>query len=915
MKKLLLSLSLAVGSIFGAFAETFTWDFTPNTTGDSNNIPTSAVPSKTTGTFEGETIVFGQNSWWQKNAANSYIATKKAAPAGYIEFGPFEGKRITSINLYLPTGVTAKSAFALYAGDDTEKTGSFTWSTAGTWSTAVQIPTDKQTGKFKIETTNTGNQCAIGKIEFTYETVSSSVEDPTISYELNGATAEVSISCATEGATIYYGTSKDEISNEYTGTFDVTENCTIYAFAQNGEDKSKTTSRDIVVPYTSFRDVVTKAQDGEELSIVGDFSVIYRATVGAYTSVILTDGISNLLIFNPSDAPEVGTKISKVEGSATIYRGLMEIAEGATLTEGGEGATIAAKEVKTLSGITDKNNVFDQIILDGCTVSGTSSAQKVNFGTESVNLYNRYQLAGITNGKPYKMHAFVWVFNNELALVPYELEDGTVREAVKAPVITPNKRELVEGDLITITCATPDAKIYYTIDDTDPTQESTLYTAPFAISGDVTVKARAYYEGDGDEMLPSEIVSKQYHMPDPYCNVITNSHESEDEGNFNSYTAHVDRIDGVDYAMYGMHNQDKGMQMNYQTAAGTDKKERFCYIIQTTDNEGLSIESIVVDFSDNNKNIEFTVRGSNTPFIAEDKANITTSGDKIGVINNTVTTLEFKKDYNYFAFYPTPAKTNEGAVYMNSVTINYRKPADADESEIPSFDNFEIISGEEGLLTSELPTHDNWITKYQINDGEEMEYTAGMDGIYLETVDDATLHTIKIWHEHYYHGTQTTPHEFNHMTKPSFTVDTENETMSFGKLGEGVKVYFTINGTDPVIKTVTPANAPRRAKASETENTYVLDSAEDATATHVISKSNTTISVQNTVAQAVNINAVAVHEATGTVSDAITKSGVTTSIVAIEAEGTVKAAYDLMGRKVEKPANGLYIIGGQKVRL
>ncbi|MBD5373561.1 MAG: hypothetical protein HDR75_09530 [Bacteroides sp.] len=41
----------------------------------------------------------------------------------------------------------------------------------------------------------------------------------------------------------------------------------------------------------------------------------------------------------------------------------------------------------------------------------------------------------------------------------------------------------------------------------------------------------------------------------------------------------------------------------------------------------------------------------------------------------------------------------------------------------------------------------------------------------------------------------------------------------------------------------------------------------------------------------------------------------TTSIEAIEAEGVAKSAYDLMGRKVANPVNGLYIINGKKVRI
>lgn len=53
------------------------------------------------------------------------------------------------------------------------------------------------------------------------------------------------------------------------------------------------------------------------------------------------------------------------------------------------------------------------------------------------------------------------------------------------PSITQN------GTTITITCATPGVKIYYTIDGSTPTTESTLYADPFVIASPVTVKAIA----------------------------------------------------------------------------------------------------------------------------------------------------------------------------------------------------------------------------------------------------------------------------------------------------------------------------------------------------------------------------------------------------------------------------------------
>jgi hypothetical protein len=64
-------------------------------------------------------------------------------------------------------------------------------------------------------------------------------------------------------------------------------------------------------------------------------------------------------------------------------------------------------------------------------------------------------------------------------------------QAAAAPTITPDKGTYESSVLVTLSCATPGATIYYTLDGTDPTSVSSIYSSSFAVTRSATVKAKA----------------------------------------------------------------------------------------------------------------------------------------------------------------------------------------------------------------------------------------------------------------------------------------------------------------------------------------------------------------------------------------------------------------------------------------
>ena len=83
--------------------------------------------------------------------------------------------------------------------------------------------------------------------------------------------------------------------------------------------------------------------------------------------------------------------------------------------------------------------------------------------------------------------------------------------AVATPTFTPAAGSYISVQQVSIACATEDATIYYTLDGSDPTTESTVYTEAFTVSATTTVKAMAVKEG----MNNSAIASTTYTIIEP----------------------------------------------------------------------------------------------------------------------------------------------------------------------------------------------------------------------------------------------------------------------------------------------------------------------------------------------------------------------------------------------------------------
>ena len=114
-------------------------------------------------------------------------------------------------------------------------------------------------------------------------------------------------------------------------------------------------------------------------------------------------------------------------------------------------------------------------------------------------------------GHPSAEYHEVWLSPHFRGVLTAALAGVPVQVTVATPVLNPASCSFYPSTNVTLSCATAGATIRYTLNDSDPTAESAIYTAPIALSSTTTIKARAFAEG----MNPSAIASATYTLVDP----------------------------------------------------------------------------------------------------------------------------------------------------------------------------------------------------------------------------------------------------------------------------------------------------------------------------------------------------------------------------------------------------------------
>lgn len=168
-------------------------------------------------------------------------------------------------------------------------------------------------------------------------------------------------------------------------------------------------------------------------------------------------------------------------------------------------------DIPAVSDITaaDVNRIvsLDRVIFNEATpVTSTTLFSGVTENNDTFTFRNIFSLGSVAMGS-YSITVVVGLMDGQVILYPtsYNFKSDSY-ERVSPPVLTPGSCTFKSSLSIEMTCETKGAIIFYTIDGSDPTDQSIRYTIPVEITEGHTVKAVAYASG----MVRSEIVTAVY---------------------------------------------------------------------------------------------------------------------------------------------------------------------------------------------------------------------------------------------------------------------------------------------------------------------------------------------------------------------------------------------------------------------
>ena len=279
-------------------------------------------------------------------------------------------------------------------------------------------------------------------------------------------------------------------------TPDVMDLSAIFNIALGGN--SSTVTLDNIILSRTPRNVPAKVKtyDGQ-MVLNGDFSSDrdYWEAYGSLPNVLLSTYIEN------------GQFRSDLGNDNGVNPWDVQIIQYGTPLQTGNNYKITFDAYATMARtmriqVEHQDDPFTRHYVKDVSLTTTKKTYTLVFNATASDDYSRILfLLGPTNGVPITTPHSVFIDNVSF------IKDNSPIQTVATPLISPAGGTFSGPTDVTISCATPGATIYYSIDGSSPTASSILYTGPFHLAANFkitpTVKAVAYVDGMVDSAVAS----------------------------------------------------------------------------------------------------------------------------------------------------------------------------------------------------------------------------------------------------------------------------------------------------------------------------------------------------------------------------------------------------------------------------
>lgn len=359
------------------------------------------------------------------------------------------------------------------------------------------------------------------------------------------AAQNVTISSTTTDATIYYtldGNDPTTSSAVFSSPIAISETTTVKAMGvKAGMNNSAIASATYTIEAapTPITIAEARALAANEYALVQGVVTFIDGR-----NIYIQDETAGIDLYLNSNTVPSGLALGDMVlgyGKKTAYNGLVELtginggdASQFSIVSTGNTLPLAEKTIAEINADGAGSNMLQATrvkVVDAIIGTiNTSSNTPLTQGENSINIYKVPALNNISAGDAVDVIAVIGYYNNPQLRVASasDVEIHVAPQYVATPTFSPEAGVYTSAQSVTIACETEDATIYYTLDGTDPTANSTVFSDAIEISENTTIKAFAVKEG----MLDSEIASATYNieLPTLTFNKLASHNDVTDNG-------------------------------------------------------------------------------------------------------------------------------------------------------------------------------------------------------------------------------------------------------------------------------------------------------------------------------------------------------------------------------------------------